>query len=79
MTGEVACSLPPGWARRIYGRPAFPRAAVPAVPRAAGATGLAVPGACRRRFPADHVLRAVERLGEPVSPPPAAVAALGAA
>ncbi|MCX2732217.1 oxygenase MpaB family protein [Saccharopolyspora sp. NFXS83] len=77
--GHLAYSLLPGWARRIYGRPAFPRAAVTAGLRAARATGLAVPGAIRWRFPADHVLRAVERLGEPVYPSATAVAALGAA
>lgn len=66
--GQLAYSLQPVWAVRRHGHPALPGPLATAELRGFRSAGLVIPGSVRWRYPADHVLRAVERLGAPVYP-----------
>jgi uncharacterized protein (DUF2236 family) len=69
--GHLAYSVLPKWARDLHGRPAYPDLAVDASLLGFRTAGLAVPDRIRFRYPADHVLRAVDRLGKAAFPTPA--------
>ncbi|MGP4020440.1 oxygenase MpaB family protein [Saccharopolyspora sp. 5N708] len=66
--GHLAYSALPGWARRLHGRPAYLAPVVAAGLHGFRAFGLAVPDRVRYRYPSDHVLRAVQRLGHTALP-----------
>jgi uncharacterized protein (DUF2236 family) len=66
--GHLAYSLLPGWARELHGRRAYPALVASAGLCGFRAAGLAIPDRLRFRYPADHVQRAVARLGAEASP-----------
>lgn len=61
--GHLAYSALPPWARALYGHRAFSSVAVTTALGGFRAAGRAMPGRLRWRYPADHVERAVARLG----------------
>lgn len=66
--GHLAYSALPPWAKALYGRRAFASAAVTTALGGFRAAGRALPASVRWRYPADHVERAVARLGERALP-----------
>ncbi|GGW94084.1 oxygenase MpaB family protein [Streptomyces noursei] len=67
---ELAYAALPGYAHRLYGRPAPPPAVATRRLRTAGRLLRAVPATVRWQLPPRHVLRAVARLGPGARPGP---------
>ncbi|MGQ0841995.1 oxygenase MpaB family protein [Actinokineospora sp.] len=70
--GHLSYSLLPGWARRLYGRRAYPGPVTTMATRAFRAAALAMPGGFRlARDPEPAPVTAVRRLGDWAMPAPA--------
>jgi uncharacterized protein (DUF2236 family) len=66
LAGHLAYSLLPGWARRVYGKAAYPPVVATALLRSVRKTMLAIP----RRSHGPHIDAAVRELGRGVLPSP---------